>query len=104
MSNGTMVLEARIRLGDGRLISRHYENLAPKQVQKRAQRIGKVVRIGKVDFWSSMGTADRMKLRDVISPVKVEEDVFDSMTLENIVFGKTNKDKRRERLHRRGSI
>ena len=104
MSNGnTIVLEARIRRPDGTPVSKHYQNLAPKQVQKRAQRFGKVISIRKVDLWNIMGTSDRMRLRDVISPVRVQEDVFDTMTLENIVFGKSTKDKRRERLMRKGT-
>ena len=79
---------------DGRIFSRHYRASNGKKAAMHAKGKGKILSVKKVHPWDIVGTIDTMKLKDIIGVTpeftgeRRKNVVFDSETIDNIVFPK----------------
>lgn len=101
MANALTILEAKIR-ANGRVFSRHYQNVRPEQARRKAQRLGKVMWIRKVPLWEIMGDINTKNLSDIISGEKeVKGDLMmEERSLEEILFPKRGERRRKDKERR----
>lgn len=104
LGNGLKVLEARIR-ANGKIFSRHYENVRPEQARRKAQRLGKVIGIKKVQLWEVLGSIEtKRSLQDVMfgqAEPPTGDVLLGGISLEEILFPKKKRAERRNKERER---
>ena len=85
------IFEVRLKKGDGRILSRHYEARDQKQAGRKANGHGRVLSIRKVRAEDIVGNLEAMTLDKVTGFRPPETSLLETGTLEGILFPRKTK-------------